>query len=172
MKMKFFNYILLFIFLSNNVKAQELNQIKFDSVLNQKTVLYFDNLNKKYFGCGMNIDCMGLPVVFTNIYLTKLNNELTISGYVNPMTTSRGDTIGTNVFKIFVAQPYKGKLKKIRTLIDVNNQIMEKSSNSSVNIRLFKFQSSFRFKKKDCLYIESTGLYRLKEYKIGLLLRM
>lgn len=167
-------YFLAFIFFISCFKyphAQEISQESFDSLLTNHVSLYFDNKNKRYFGCGMNLDCMGLPVVFTKISIDSLTKQLRLSGYVNPMLQNNGDTLGTNIFKLFIARPAKGRLKYIRLLAEVHNTVIQKSADTDINLKTLNFKTDFKFSKHDCLYIESVELFRLKEYNIGKLLK-
>lgn len=168
---KYFVLFFLFISLHKCLHAQEIGQKSFDSLLTNKINLYFDNKGKRYFGCGMNLDCMGLPVVFNKIVLNKAKKELKLSGYVNPMSQNNGDTLGTNIFKIFIAKPVRGELTNIRLLADVQDTVIGKSKSTNINLKLLNFTTVFKFGKYDCLYIESDELFRLKEYNIGHLLR-
>lgn len=162
----FLGYILSSFFIS----AQDISYKTLDSLQNNSTNLYFDNKNKRYYGCGMSIDCIGLPVVFTNIILDKNKKQITLSGYVNPITTNNGDTIGANIFKLFIAKKVDGKLKKIRLLADVLNIVLKKDKCTEVDEKKLSFSTNFKFSENDFLYIESTELFRLKEYNIGFLL--
>jgi hypothetical protein len=171
MRKHFFLFITL-AFTVEFLNAQVISEESFSTILNNKPIIYYDKINKKYYGCGMNLDCMGLPMSFTNIVLHKQQRRLKISGYVNPTTSKKNrDTIGTNNFKIFVAKPVKSRLTNIRILAEVFDTIRTVSNRSMVDTAKFSFSVDFAFSKDDCLYIESGELFRLKEYKIGSLVK-
>ena len=157
-------------FFTVRIFAQDISDSDFNKLANNKPVVYFDKANKRYFGCGMNLDCMGLQVIFKTAHLDKGNKELRLSGYVNPITTNNGDTNGTNIFRIFIATPVKGKLKNIRVLADVADTVQSISATTTIDLNNLSFKTEFKFLKRDCLYIESGSLFRLKEYCIGSLL--
>jgi len=160
----------VFVLFAASLFAQEISNNDFNKLVNNKSIAYF-KANKKYFGCGMNLDCMGLQVVFRTIYFDKANKRLRMSGFVNPMTQNNGDTTGTNIFKIFIAKPLNGELKNIRILAEVENDIKRKSETTAVNLKELSFTTDFKFSKGDCLYIEGGELFRLKEYCISALLK-
>ncbi|HEX2629591.1 MAG TPA: hypothetical protein VHM26_11275 [Chitinophagaceae bacterium] len=161
----------ILVFLTSRIFAQNISSNDFNNLIRNYRPLYFDNANKKYFGCGMNLDCMGLEVAFKSVALQRAQKKLELSGYINPVTVGDGDTIGTNIFKIFIARPGKRKLKHIRVLADFENTIKNKSEGTTIDLNKKSFITKFKFSRKDCLYIESTSLFRLKEYDIGSLLR-
>lgn len=161
----------VFVLFAIKLPAQEISNKDFNRLISKKSVLYFDNAKKKYFGCGMSLDCMGLEVVFKTVLFDKANKRLRISGYVNPMTQNNGDTIGANIFKIFIATPVKGELRNIRILADIEDTIKSKNEATTVNLKEFSFATDFRFLKGDCLYVESGEMFRLKEYCISSLLK-
>ena len=169
MKKRFFISSVFFLF-TIKLFAQEISDSDFSKLVSNKSILYFDNANKKYFGCGMNLDCMEIQMFFKTVYFNKGDKKLRISGYVNPTTTNTGDTIGANIFKIFIARPVKGKLKNVRMLAEVEDTVKSKIVTTTINSNEFSFTTDFKFSKGDCLYIESGELFRLKEYCISSLL--
>jgi hypothetical protein len=159
--------ILLF---SATLFAQEITEKDFNRLTGSKSVIYFDDANGKYFGCGLSLDCMGLPVFFYEIRFDKANRRLKISGFVNPNIQGT-DTLGTNIFRIFIAKPVKGKLRNIRSLVEVEDTVKTRSEKTTVNIKQLSFKTDFYFSKGDCLYIESGELFKMKEYNISSLLK-
>ena len=169
--MKRFIIVSIFLLLVVNIFSQKLSENDFSKLLRNKSDLYFDKANGKYFGCGMNLDCMGLPILFKSVELDRMARKLVLTGFVNPITQD-SDTIGTNIFRIFIAKPVKGKLKRIRILAEVVDTIKAVAPNTTVDIKALSFKTSFQFSKHDCLYIESNEMFRLKEYDIGSLLEL
>jgi len=161
--------VFCFLYIGLNVCSQNISQKTFESLLTADNKVYFDKNTNRFFGCGINLTCFELPVLFKSIVIDRKNKNLTISGIVNP-DFKEGDTIGTNDFNIFLARPRKKNLRNIRVLIKVDGDVKFTDSNSSIDDKKYNFSISFRYTKNDFLYIESGQLYKLKEYQIGKLL--
>lgn len=157
------------LFYTVNLFSQNISEDVFNKLLTNKRVVYFDSKNKKYFGCGLNLDCMGLPVFFKSIVFKKEDKRLRIEAYINPIIDT-DDTTGANIFRIFIAKPGNGKLKSIRILADVEDTIKEASKNTVIDLRKGRLRIDFVFSKSDCLYMESGEMFNLKEYNITSLL--
>jgi hypothetical protein len=164
-------FILLIFHVSSILYGQEIEKSEFNKLVNKNAQFYYDKANKRYFGCGLNLECMGLTVSFRSIYFDKPQKKLKISGFVNPLSQSNGDTTGTNIFRIFIARPVNGELKNIRILADVENDIKSKSETTNIDVKELSFETEFRFLNGDRLYFEGGGSFRLKEYNISTLLK-
>jgi len=152
-----------------NCHSQELNTEEFKKLQTSKHSLYWDNNSNSYFGCGLNLDCIPLPVIFKKVTFNGKQKELQIEGYVNPRI-NESDTIGLNIYNIFTASPKNRGLKKIHTLLRVGIGLKNIDNNCSVNLSTGYFRLKFSFSKKTRLYIESGELYNMNEYNIGSLL--
>jgi hypothetical protein len=168
---KYGSFLIYFIYLNLRVYSQEISEEQFGTLLSQTTPGYFDNKNKRHFGCGLNLDCSSFQIFFTEIVLNKQQRRLFISGYVDPLTRANGDTIGTNVFKVFLAKPKKLALKKITTLLDVQDSLLYSDQLAKLNAKKMSFKITVPMGKKRRLYFETTSLRRFKEYQIDKLLK-
>lgn len=153
-----------------NCQSQELNIDEFKKLQTSKHSLYWDNNSNSYFGCGLNLDCIPLPVIFKKVTFNPKQKELQIEGYVNPRINDNNDTIGLNIYNIFTAVPKNQKLKKIHTLLRVGIGLKDMDDSCSVNLKTGYFFLKFSFSEKTRLYIESGELYNMNEYDIGSLL--
>lgn len=152
-----------------NSHSQELTAEEFKKLQTSKHSLYWDNNSSSYYGCGLNLDCIPLEVIFKKVTLNRKQKELQIEGYVNPLI-KESDTVGLNIYNIFIAVPQNRKLKKIYTLLRVSSDLKSLDNSCSVNLSTGHFSLRFSFSKKTRLYIESGELYNMNEYDIGALL--
>lgn len=152
--------------MAQSIHISESDFAKFE---NLKNILYYDSKNDKYFGCGLNLDCLPLQTLFSKIVIEKHTKNIIVEGYVNPHISGK-DTIGFNTYNIFLAKPSNGKLKHIFNILTINGSVKYQSTDAEVDLKTGKFKIRFKIFKKSCLYISGEGLYELKEYKVSELL--
>ncbi len=148
--------------------AQSINisESDFNKFENPNRVLYYDSRNNKYFGCGLNLDCLPLQTLFSRIVIDKRTKKIIVEGYINPQLSGK-DTIGFKMYNIFLAKPSKGKLKHIFNILNVDGSVKYRSADAEMDLKSGKFIINFTIPKKSCLYINCEGLYELKEYKVN-----
>jgi hypothetical protein len=154
-------FLIITILMTPRLMSQEITELEFKKLQNPERVIYYNDNENQYHGCGLNLDCIPLPVMFKSIFFDKKRKQLTIDGFIKPYV-GKVDTVGTKQYEIFIARPRKKKLKDVHVLMD-------RSNISNPETGYFKVQ--FSFSKKDRLYIESGRVDNLNEYNIGLLLR-
>ena len=153
-------FLILMILVTPRVRSQEITESEFKKLQNSERVIYYNDNENQYYGCGLNLDCIPLPVMFKSIFLDKKRKQLTIDGFIKPYI-DKVDTVGTKQYEIFIARPRKNKLKDVHILMD---------RHSITNSATGYFKVQFSFSKQDRLYIESGQVDNLNEYNIGSLL--
>jgi len=128
--------------------------------------VYFDRESNRYYGCGISIHCQGLPLIIQSFSYSKDDKLFNLKGYISPIT-DKFDTIGTNVYRIFLAVPTEGTLVHIRPLVVVNDTIQTLSKSCQANLKTGYFDISFTVLGKERLYIEGTSRERLMEFDLA-----
>jgi hypothetical protein len=66
-------FLIITILIVPRLRSQEITESEFKKLQNSERVIYYNDDENQYYGCGLNLDCIPLPVMFKSFFL--INRE-------------------------------------------------------------------------------------------------
>jgi hypothetical protein len=142
-------------------KAQSTSSEIFSSLQSQRNRVFVDEKGQQ-LGCDGILECQPLDVVIYSVSYNKRNRQLVVQGNVYIAAAISGDTVRSAGTRIFLAEPCKDTLTKIREL---GHTIKELNKRAVFPNRRGDFDLKFTAGPMDKLYFVH-GSYGLLEYNI------
>src|SRR5258708_1266332 len=143
---KAFIPLLLTAFLTSRAVGQNnIDTSYFMALKNKETLKY--KINGELVGCKMSLECRSIFVRLYSISFDKQHSRLAISGRV--LESGFRDSVGAVGVNIFVAQPVKNKLKRLKEVSAAAVGDASDSTSKKFLKRTGDFAVDFQFSKND-----------------------